>query len=271
MDEKDKPQGSKPLHSDMVSPVPGRRSPIRPENPDPPRPRLKPSVAKPTKPNPPTREMPRLNVNAAGGDTTLSPAEKAERAINTLREKMAKVAEEYSEGKINQAQFNAIYQRYSEQREITERLLQRNPDSGAWQSVVQTGHTNFLRDHFEAKVVSYGLYRIDNGVQITLQGKWRLPMEQLSPILGKLRRLVAEGNIPGAASRSLKDERWVMLIPGHFTASVAIFSLEPAPIQRQLMEDIHRDFERANQRLLAEGEFDVAQLVFPHRTLFEQQ
>ena len=81
-------------------------------------------------------------------------------ALNTLRSKMELVADEFAQGKINRAQFNAIYKRYSEQRTIIERLIERNPDSEAWKQVIGVkGQTGFLRNHFEAQPLYFVVYR----------------------------------------------------------------------------------------------------------------
>ncbi len=256
-----------PIPGNLMSPVPGKAvSPIRPEHPEPYRPRLKPT--RPAKPEAPTT-MPERPINFEEGAEGLSSYEKAKLAMEKLRDKMNEVAREFSEGLINQAQFNAIYRYYSEKRDITELILQRNPESDAWKTVINTEHTRFLREHFAAKILSFGIYRIQSGEQIVHQGNVRLPESQLAPIFEKLQALIQEGRLPAPARRKLKDERWVVLVPGKVTASVAIFSLEPAPTQRQHIEDIHHDFERANEKNLQMGNFDPRFMVFPHRVLFE--
>jgi len=237
------------------------KSPIRPKHPNPPKPKVNPTVARPSKPKTPTGSLSETQ--------EIQLAEKAEQAIETLRQKMATVAEEYADGKINKAQFNAIYRHYSEQRAITEGLLKRNPASEAWQAVVQPGQTGFLRDYYAAKIASYGLYRLKDGWQIALQGEVRLPQQQLLPIVLKVRDTVGQGHRLGPAWRQLKDQNWVFIVPGMLTMSVVIFSLEPALVQRKKVEDAHRDFERANHKILERETFDAETLVFPHRALLE--
>jgi len=204
-----------------------------------------------------------------GTDADDEPVDGAAAAIAALRQKMGEVAQEYAEGKINEATFNAVYRRYSEQREITERMLERNPNSEAWQSVVQPGHTAFLRDYYAAKIISYALYRLKDGHQITLQGKVQLPLAQLMPIFARVNDIIQKGHKLGPAWRQLKDQSWVLMMPGQYSASVVIFSLEPAVVQRKMVEEAHRDFERANERALVRGELDPQSLVFPHRALLE--
>ena len=244
-----------------------KTSPIRPRHPNPPPVAPKPRT-RPMKPRPTTGKL----VDPDSREEAPKPIvnEGAAAAIAALRLKMGQIAEEYAEGKINEATFNAVYRRYSEQREITERLLERNPESDVWQSVMQPGHTGFLRDFYAAKIVSYGLYRLTDGHQITLQGSVRLPHAQLMPIFTRVNDIIQKGHKLGAAWRQLKDQNWVLMMPGQYSASVVIFSLEPAVVQRKMVEEAHRDFERANERALIRGDLAPQSLVFPHRALLEE-
>jgi hypothetical protein len=256
----------------MKSPMPDTSvSPIRPQHPDPLKPKVNPTVTRPTKPVPPVRATQSNPALETQSNQALTPYQKAEEAVETLSQKMEALAQEYAEGSINRDQFAAIYKRYSEQRQITELLLERNPESDAWQSVVQAGHTSFLRSHFAAHIESFGIYALHGGQQISLQGSVRLPMAQLSPILAKLHQMLQQGHKVGSAWRELKDGNWVLIVPGKYSASVVIYSKEPAVIQRKKAEDAHRDFERANERVLASGEIKPEMLVYPHRALLEAQ
>jgi hypothetical protein len=259
-DEQQSPEGESRPNKDTTSP-------IRPRHPNPPQADPKPRT-RPIKPRPKTGHLddPGSWMDADSNDISLDGAAAA---IASLRQKMQEVAQEYAEGKINEATFNAVYRRYSEQREITERLVERNPDSDVWQSVVQAGHTAFLRDYYAAKIISYALYHLKDGHQIALQGAVQLPHAQLMPIFARVNDIIQKGHKLGAAWRQLKDQNWVLMMPGKYSASVVIFSLEPSVVQRKMVEDAHRDFERANERALIRGDLAPQSLVFPHRALLE--
>lgn len=253
---------------DKISPVPGyNMSPVRPQTPEESPIPLRPSVPRPTRPDAPVR--PRLTPTEEI-DMSRSPQEQAMSALERLRQKMARVAEEYAQGKLNRAQFHAIYQRYQEQRDITEAMLQRDPKTGAWHNVVQPGLTGFLRKHFEAQVISYSIYHIVRQQLIVRTGRFQLPETQVTPILGRLQKLIASAQQPPRiARRKLKDDRFVVLAPGMLTVSIVVFSIEPAVAQLEMIQDMHRDFERANQQLLQQERFNPREMVFPHRALFE--
>jgi hypothetical protein len=190
-------------------------------------------------------------------------------ALERLRQKMAAIADEFAQGKLNRAQFHAIYQRYQEQRDITERLLQRDPKTGAWQTVVQPGHTGFLREHFEARVESYSIFHIHQQRLVARNGSLHLPFKQITPILAKLKTIIEKKGVPGLARRRLSADRYVVFVPGSQTVSIVVFSLEPAAAQVEMVQDMHHDFERANYQVLQGEAWNPREMVFPHRALFE--
>ena len=203
----------------------------------------------------------------------LSPREQLQRveeALIALREKMAHTAADFAAGNLNQAQFDAIDARDSEQRDITERLLMRDPGTDAWQSVIQSGHTQFLRDHYEARVISYAIYAQNTAALISVTGPLQIKPRQAQAVLNRLQAVrEVRGKNPGPAQRELRDGRTVLFVPGEQTVAAVIFSRKPADGQVNLILDLHRDFERANQHALALEDYATGRMVFPHRALFE--
>jgi hypothetical protein len=257
----------------IVSPIPGYTVPAQPEAEDEPRKSpIRPTVRDDTEPqnlltpSPPT---------PAVSDQPLTPREqmqRAEEALINLRQKMAKLAADFADGQLNRAQFDAIYARYSEQRDITERLLARDPESQAWQSVVQPGHTQFLKEHFAARVLSYAIYALGEFAQIGLTGALQVGRAHVEAVARRLEVVVAtQGTRPGPAHRMAKDGHCVLFVPGEHSIAVVIFSREPSIMQINRIVDIHVDFERANHHALRSRDFASERLVFPHRALFEEK
>lgn len=202
-----------------------------------------------------------------------TPAERlqAEAALEDLRHKTAQVATEFAEGRINRAQFSSMYAYYNEKRIIIEQLLRRDPDTQAWQPVARAGHTGFLRSHFEARVMAFGLYDSGQFEPFVAQGTITLPGDAIQPILTALYIVQRNRKELKPISRKAPNGRWLVVVPGAFTTAIALFSLEPAAQQVALVRDLHYDFERANRRILERGIRQPDQLVFPHRALFEQR
>lgn len=243
------------LHEDD----PPALSPIRPS----PQPDPNSAPRAPLAPTPPERTPVERQL------TPREQMQRAEEALINLRQKMARVAADFANGNLNQAQFDAIYARYSEQRAITERLLARNPESQAWQSVVQTGHTQFLKQHYAARPLSYAIYDQDTFECITVTGHVQIKQAQVEAVLIRLNAVIAQRGNPGPAHKQLPDGKCVLFVPGNYTTAVVIYSLEPATGQINRAKDMHNDFERANKRALTRHDYDTARMVFPHRALFE--
>lgn len=197
----------------------------------------------------------------------------AETALETLRKKTAFVAAEFAEGKLNRAQFIALYVHYHEKRQIIERLLERDPDTQAWQPVAESGNTGFLRAHFEARVLSYALYNQDvshHSEIISSQGQPLLPEDMVRKIQVAIGMVMRNHREPKAQRKMLGDGRFAIFVPGEQITTIVVFSLEPSARQIAAVQDLHHDFERANRRALQRGIRQPDQLVFPHRALFDR-
>jgi hypothetical protein len=197
------------------------------------------------------------------------PPEAPGAAMNTLRRKMEAVADEFAQGKINRAQFNAMYKRYSEQRTIIERLLERNPNSQAWKQVIgANGQTGFLRSHFQAETLYYAVYRHQVPEAILTGGKQTPDESQIRPVLSLIWSMPSRPK-NGLGRKPLDATRWLILACGDHSATVVVFSQEPSNGQARLVRDLHADFERANQAALARGWIVPDRMVFPQRALSE--
>jgi hypothetical protein len=242
----------------------GEASPVRPSAPE--------SAAPPPQLTPRATQTQTIPKVLAGVEERLQ----AEEALAQLRQKTAQIANEFAEGKVNRAQFTAMYAHFNERRVIIERLLARDPNSQAWQQVARPGHTVFLRQHFEARPLSYAIFDHMNGENeepLTSQGNVSLPpaiVKQIMTAIQVLRRNHDNSKPLGALRKPIDNGRWITVVPGKYTTSITLFSLEPSAQQFTLVQDLHRDFERANRVTLERGIRVPEQLVFPHRALFER-
>ncbi len=189
--------------------------------------------------------------------------------LEALRKKMEAVAGEYASGKINRAQFNAIYGRYDEKRQIIERILERNPDSSAWRQVASGGHTTFLRQHFTARCLYYLVYRLNASDPLMMGGQEPPDMPYVEKVVTALHRMPDRPR-NGLARKALGNGRWLVLTVGEHAATLAMFNLEPSLTQLNRVRDLHQDFERANQMTLQRSAHTLEKMVFPQRALTEQ-
>ncbi len=189
--------------------------------------------------------------------------------MNSLRRKMELISDEFAQGKINRAQFNAMYKRYSEQRTIIERLIERNPDSEAWRQVISVkGQTGFLRHHFAAQPLYYIAYR-NNELQPIMVGGKQKPNEAVVQSIIKVVWAMPNRPKNGLGRKPIGDNDWLILAIGEHATTAVMFANEPSIAQARLVRDLHADFERANQAALSRGWLVPDRMVFPQRSLVE--
>lgn len=224
------------------------RSPVRPSNPN--QPEQERQASDETQPQP----QPAIDDPAA--------------ALGNLRIKMEGVARDYASGKLNRAQFNAIYGRYDEQRKIIERLLERDPENDAWQHVAEPGHTQFLLSHFQARPLYYIIYRLDMPTPLMMGGKHQPDMRHIEPALRALGKMPNRPRA-GLARKSMGNGQWLVMALGEYAVTMVMFMLEPSTLQLNRVRDLHADFERANRTALERGTKSFDRMVFPQRALVE--
>ncbi len=264
-DQTDKPTAPQ---SDKAVDDSNLRSPIRPVHPE---------TEDATRPAPVKSGMiakaAQLSTEKAITDADNAPQdampENPQAALEILRRKMEIVANEFGEGKINRAQFNAIYGRYSEQRTIIETLLKRNPENPAWKQAAAPGHTSFLRQHFEARLAYFLVYQHNIASPLMMGGKQQANMDQVSGVLQALWQMNKRPKI-GLARKEMGSGQWLVLALGEHSVTLAMFMLEPSVEQATLVRDLHNDFERANRRSLSNGTRSLDRFVFPQRALAER-
>jgi hypothetical protein len=240
--EKSQPLETRPDDNPLWSPV----RPSRPEEPVPP-------------------ELPRL---AEDDDDNPTNPENPFQALDHLRQKMERVAAEYGAGKLNRAQFNAIYGKLGEQRAIIEKLQQRDPTSPAWKSVMENVNTRFLREHFHARLLYFLVYQHGKPTPLMMGGTQQPNMERIIHVLDQLWSMKNRPKT-GLARKDMGNGQWLVLAVGEHSLTMALYMLEPSVAQMNLVRDLQADFERANRASLHQGTRSLDRFVFPQRALTE--
>lgn len=191
-----------------------------------------------------------------------------EAAMNEIRHKMESVAAEYAAGKLNSAQFNAIYRHYMEKRTIIEKLLERNPETDAWRSVAEAGTTSILRQHYQSRPIHYVVFRRGEREPLIANGKiTRQAARQIFKMLKVIWSMTTHRS--GLARKSLGKGLWLVLAMGENAMTLVLFSHQPTNLQTNRVRDLHSDFERANGLSLQRG-LPAERMVFPQRALMEE-
>lgn len=214
---------------------------------------------------PPLTERVRMPATRSAEAPKTSPPATLQEAhlfLQQLRLKMARLAEEFSQGKLNSKQFQEIYAHYQKQRNILEAAIYDMPDSEAWREMVVAGQTGILRQRHAGKVLSYAIYDNATSLPLASVGDFAVDTALVVPMLSSFRSATAEIFGAGLRSTEIEGGRWLCFVPGNYTTLFVIFSFEPARLQLTLIEDLHRDFEVANKQLLEQGQGEEAARQF---------
>lgn len=193
-------------------------------------------------------------LEALEGVSPQSIAEEPHEALAILEEKMARITRELAEGRINRAQFQAIYTHYSEQSTVIRRLIERDPHSQAWRRVAVEGHTRFLRQQYAAVVEGILIYDQGSGQVMRTLGRFALPADLLIALLEDLRQGHSQEADETPHSTQIEGGRWLSFVSGAYTTTIVLFSAEPSGEQLRRQAALHREFERLNRRWLMGGQ-----------------
>ncbi len=188
------------------------------------------------------------------------------RRLETLDGKIARLEQDFQQGRINASQYRAIYRHYMGQREVALRMRQTDPDSNRWEMVLEEGKTRFLLQLNEAACYSVGLYNIQSKERIFVDGKMPESAEDAMALLGTFSTSEDESPDGRLFATTSDSGETLLLIPGAFTVSLAVFSQDPPSWQVRALHEVHRNFEAANRPALLRGETD--KLIFPDLSRF---
>jgi hypothetical protein len=196
-----------------------------------------------------------------------------EAALKRIEGKMARTKQELAAGKINQAQFQAVYTHYAEQKALIRRLLDRGQRTGAVQRAVAagSGYTGFLRRHHEARLMGLAVFDNETGTHIHIIGLFEVPRSMIAPLLSHLGE-IKDAPSPEGNTRctQIAGGHWLAYVGGHRATTLAVFSAEPSAHQLAGQAALHAAFERENADLLRMGYLDPDALTFPQAGLFDE-
>jgi len=174
--------------------------------------------------------------------------------LQELRAKMTRLSDQFARGEINRMQFEAIYKHYQEQLTRIEQMLYNVPGADVRRSAITQGMTGVLRARLAARILSYAIYDNATSMPLATVGQFNLDADLLVPMLSSFRSATAEMFGAGMRSTEIEGGRWLCFVTGPHTTLIVLFSVEPARLQLEMIEDLHRDFEIANGPAFRRGE-----------------
>jgi hypothetical protein len=190
--------------------------------------------------------------------------------LGRVRAKLNRLAGDFNAGTINRSQFQSLYSHYQQEIRTIEGLIETAASSDSWKAAVTEGQSMLIRRQHAARAQGYAIYENDSGMPLSTLGRFELDPALVVPMLSSYRAAAVEIFGAGMRSTEIEGGRWLCFVPGEFTTMLAVFTTEPAAKQLQFLEELHRVFERANERLLAEKPVDPSTLLFPHEYFLGQ-
>jgi hypothetical protein len=95
-------------------------------------------------------------------------------------------------------------------------------------------------------------------------------MEHIEPVIKQLWGM-KNRPVGGVARKAIGNNLWLVVATGSYSVTLVMFMLEPSLAQAQIVRDLHADFERANLSSLSRGTAWLDRMVFPQRSLVENQ
>ncbi len=181
--------------------------------------------------------------------------------LTALDDKLDRLEDDFEHGRVNASQYRAIRRHYQEQREVALRLKQAHPRSDRWRVVLEVGRTVFLMQLYEAACTSVALFDLNTRERIFLQGDMPSAAEEAMGLLRTFGPPRKESGPGRMLATHLDDGSCLLLIPGHFTAVLAIFSQDPPGWQVRALKEVLLNFEAANRTGLRKSQPEM--LVFP--------
>jgi hypothetical protein len=197
------------------------------------------------------------------------------RYLERVREKLSRLVEDFAQGRVNQAQFEELYVHYQKERRTVEALLVAEPASGAWRRAVTEGQSINIRRRLAARVLGYAVFSNRDERSLRVYGEFTTLHERwISPLLDRVSETTNRLYVVGRFGTGNEGKPCLCAVSGEHTTLLVLFTTEPAKVQTQSLEDLHRHFEQANGRVLARDARlnrpnQPDDLVFPYAAAFE--
>ncbi len=184
----------------------------------------------------------------------------AQGIIDTVQAKMHKVVDEFAQGEISREQFQKIYEHYQNQIILAAQMA---AEADSLLGIEMTpGETIAIRSKLVAKAKAMTVYYHATGLLLETLGDFDVSVARIAPTLNGISNQVHRGRNAEVRTEQIGGE-WVLFVPGRYSTAVMLFSHEPAVRQVTLIENMHHDFETANQTALKSGQADGTKLVYP--------
>lgn len=181
--------------------------------------------------------------------------------MEQLQAKLRRLADEFAAGEINREQFYSIYEHYQAQLNLASAMLDEVEVGGM--PTASNVETIMLRKKLTAVAQSAAVYLNQGAQLIETLGAFQVPEAVVkTTIRGIVEHMLKNGLAPEPITQQHGNE-WVLYMPGRYSTVIMTFTHEPVIRQVAIVQNMHHDFETANEAALVSGDTKAAKLVFP--------
>jgi hypothetical protein len=192
----------------------------------------------------------------------------AQKLIEQVTEKLRSVVREFAAGEISQEQFHGIYEHYQGQMLLAAQLAS-EADLASQGALPTPGETIAIRSRLAAKARAMAIFYYATGMLLETLGGLDIPVAETAPILNEIRQKYLKGEEVDVRTERIGKE-WLLFVPGAYSVTVMLFSHQPATRQIEMIENMHRDFEKANEAVLKSGSIDGSKLAYPFQMFVQK-
>jgi hypothetical protein len=192
-----------------------------------------------------------------------SASEDARDYIDKVRRKIDKLVSDFAKRKINSAQFQELYSHYQLEIRRVEAVAAVWPDE--WKDAAREGESLVIRKKHMATATAYAIYENDSGLPLAILGSFKLDPALVIPMLSSYHSATREIFGAGMRLTEIEGGQRLCFVQGTYSTLLAVFNNEPIAGQLEYLDKLHRDFEGANQPVLASKPIEADKLIFPHR------
>ena len=194
--------------------------------------------------------------------------DKIEAYKQETQQKIDALLEEFSQGKINREQFNAVYAHHNAKLKLAEQAAQQDNSE-----IVERipGQTYAIRQAHMGKAIGLMIYHNKSGMYVDTLGMFDVSPSRIAPILNDFSQLMQGTHLIDRQVERITEKQWLLFTPGSFTTVITLFQHEPSSEQSREIERLHHDFEVANQNQLGGKRVDASKLAYPFLVFVQQK
>jgi hypothetical protein len=217
---------------------------------------------------PPRAAPPDTPASVEGPETTRArelALTQARDRLNKVQEKINKIAEEFSEGLVNRAQFQELFDHYQRERRTILAWIETTSEVPNWRELAAEGRSMIIRRQHKARVLGYAICEQQSGLPLRSFGEFEVDPELVVPMLSAYRSATQEIFGGGMRSTEIEGGRWLCFVTGEFALLMVLFSNEPARKDLEGLDELLLTFERMNRYILRRQPINPDELFLPYR------